>query len=202
MEAMLDLIGNQGTNEAKDCLNSLTDLDKTNLKLAAYFLRAGRVDESSHKESSPDDYNTRSALIYESYARELKINSETIDWTKKLIIDSCKPKKFCKEAFQNEKSTFVYTLLTSVHELDLIRCFDKWKISEIEKSVTSSMENFVLNPKEQVKKLFQFSKDLCKATGVSRVSDGHRGDSKTFADCSVDGEFCWNEASKVKLHSW
>lgn len=191
LEAMFDLIENKGLPQAQQQLNQLTLDEKLNLKLAAYFLRAGRVDESSHKKPPTDDYYTRSALIYEAYAKQLGVDSAQIEWIKKLIIDSCKPMSLCQEVNKNEKSKFAYDLLTTAHELDLVRCFDENKILQNMQGTQKRLAGLITDPDIHVKRLYDFAKTLCEATGCSRKVDNHPGNQPLFALCSTNGDVCW-----------
>ena len=87
LEALFSLVEHRGSAEAQGQLRNLSQSEKLNLSLASYFLRAGRVDESSHKNPPADDYYTRSAMIYEQYAKQMGGNPATIAWTKKLMIN-------------------------------------------------------------------------------------------------------------------
>ena len=202
LEALFDLIEKDGLPNAKTELKKLTAEEKLNLKLAAYFLRAGRVDESSHKDPPADDYYTRSASIYGAYASQLGVKAEVIEWTKKLIIDSCKPMKLCVEANKSDKSRFAYQLLTTVHELDLVRCFDKKHIKTNAKSTEEHLSNLVNNAGKRVTQLYDYSKKLCAATGCSRAVDNYKGNRTLFAKCSLNGDVCLQKIRAVAIPKW
>jgi hypothetical protein len=202
LEAMFDLIEKEGLPQAKQQLNQLTQDEKLNLKLAVYFLRAGRVDESSHKNPPADDYYTRSALIYEAYAKQLGVDPAMIDWTKKLIVDSCKPLAVCQEATKSEKSKFIYDLMTTAHELDLVRCFDKKHIDANMQGTEKRLGGLIVNPNARTPELYDFAKKLCEATGCSRRVDNHPGDKNLFANCSVNGDACWQAVQGAGLPQW
>jgi hypothetical protein len=202
LEALFDLIEKDGLSSAKTEFKKLTVEEKLNLKLAAYFLRAGRVDESSHKDPQPDDYYTRSASIYGAYASQLGVKPEVIEWTKKLIIDSCKPMKLCVEANKSDKSRFAYQLLTIVHELDLVRCFDKKHIKTNAKSTEKQLTTLVNNAGKRVTQLYDYSKKLCAATGCSRAVDNNKGNRKLFAECSLNGDVCLQKIRAEAIPVW
>lgn len=183
------------TGSHKEIALSLTEEEKMHLKLGAFLLRSGRVDESSHLDSNPDDYYTRSAMIYEAYANQLQASKETVAWVKHLIINSCKPKGIRDSDIDaNPKNKFGYDALSAVHELDLIRCFSKWRIEEVNKpSVKEILSAYFPQEKTEPlgEKLFEFSKRLCEATGCYRSYDGHLGNASLFSLCSSNGEKCW-----------
>lgn len=179
----------------KEFVTTLLEEEKIHLILAAYLLRSGRIDESSHIDPSPDDYTTRSAMVYEAYARQFDVSMKTVCWVKNLIINSCKP--MClrdPEIDGNPKSKFAWNCLSTVHNLDLIRCFSKVDIdTRIKKSVQSLLEPYFEDAtSNKVVELFEFSKTLCERTGCSRVYDGHPGNDSLFSDCSQDGKKCWD----------
>ncbi len=203
VEVLFEEMQRNGNDEARGLMNSLTADERLNLKLAAYFLRAGRVDESSHKNHPADDYNTRSAMIYEAYANQLGVKKETIQWIKNLINDSCKPLNICVEANKPGKSRFAYDLLTTAHELDLVRCFGK-----------SHMEHDYMNPNGSTtqrlrqylkgdvvahnRKLFGFAIQLCHVTGsyISYLGKNY-SNVNTFATCSLNGKVCLDVVRRV-----
>jgi len=63
MQLLFSLIQSKGSDGVRDTYQYCSYEERLNLILGAYFLRAGRVDESSHKNPPADDYNTRSACI-------------------------------------------------------------------------------------------------------------------------------------------
>jgi hypothetical protein len=202
IEALFDLIEQEGTEEGRNHLAILTEDEKLNIMMAAFFLRAGRVDESSHKDPLPDDYNTRSALIYEAYAEQLKVDPELREWIRNLIIDSCKPLELCIEANKNSKSLFVYSLLTTAHECDLVRCFDKYTVEKNKWGAIYRMYAYTTDPTSHVEILFDWAIQLCKATGNRIVLIGDYGNSKLFAESSLDGKICWENLQQVKNPDW
>lgn len=183
----------------KNQLEGLTLEERNHLVLAAFLLRAGRIDESSHIDPNPDDYYTRSAMIYEAYANQLKASSQVISWVSMVILDSCKPSCIRNpEIDTTPKYKFAWDCLTLVHNLDLIRCFDK---TDIDGRITTLMNSlitpYVASPQETVNELLKISKQLCSATGCSRTYDWHWGDPTLFAQCSSDGEKCWKRVNEV-----
>lgn len=203
VEALFDLIATEGKEEVKEIFAQLTDQEKINIKLAAFFLRAGRVDESSHYDLQPDDYYTRSAMIYRAYAKQFGLDQEMIEWTQRLIIDSCKPIYLCQEATKNEKSRFVYNVFTTVHELDLVRCFNAKSIIRNVEGTKDRLPELLEKPcNAHVTKLYQFSRDVCAATGARRCVDNYLGNGKLFADCSLDGNLCLEAVRKVEFPLW
>lgn len=202
LEALFNLIERKGKPAAKEELKKLTDYEKLNLRLAAYFLRSGRVDETSHKTPPADDYYTRSSLVYEAYAKQLGVSWGLIQWTKAIIVDSCKPAHQCKEANASTKSQFAYDLLTTVHELDLVRCFTAGRIADTAEKTKNRLSKLIYSHDKNVDVLYEFAKKLCAVTGSSRVVDGYKGNAKLFADCSINGDICWRKVHKTHLPEW
>lgn len=194
MEALIHLF-DKATQER------LSQEETMHLKLAAYLLRSGRIDESSHDESNPDDYYTRSALIYEAYAKQLQVSEETMSWIYHLICNSCKPVGIRDENIDlNPKWKLGWDCLAIVHETDLIRCFSKKKIdTEVKIKTEEHLKNYFSNAKVITEKLFNFSKALCKATGCYRVYDHHPGNKSLFSRCSSNGQECWKRVQKIGL---
>ncbi len=192
----------------KELAESLSEEEKTHLTLAAYLLRSGRIDDSSHMDINPDDYNTRSAMIYEAYAKQFVVSSETVSWVKNLIINSCKSVwARDPEIDGNPKSKFAWDCLTTVHELDLVRCFNKFDIDmRIKLNVQNRMDPYFEEGtvNKVVKKFFEFSKTLCEVTGCARTYDYHPGNASLFLECSQDGRKCWDIVSEQNLEvfSW
>ena len=185
---------------------TLTQEERMHLFLAAYLLRTGRVDESDFRHRHPDDFYTRSALIYEAYARQFSDNEDLIGWVKKLIFNSVKPKGVREaDIDSNPKNRLGFELLSTAHELDLIRCFDKSKIeTETKPSLRERLEALLPETSEEereayLEQLMEFSKGLCAATGCKRAYDGASGDDELFARCSTDGAFCWQQISAVEI---
>jgi hypothetical protein len=208
LEAMFDLVEKKGSVEGKKILNSLTDEEKLNLKLASYFLRAGRVDESTHKETNPDDYYTRSAQIYEAYAKQLGVNPQTIDWIKTQLIDSTKPLNKCgPDINHNPKSRFAYELLKMSHTFDLVRCYDAHHIDTVSRpSCAESLQPYLLSgAKTQIDLLFNYADKLCRATGCSITypMGGYYPTNETlFAKCSHEGDYCWQQVRNQPIPTW
>ncbi|MBA2368530.1 MAG: hypothetical protein H0V82_05855 [Candidatus Protochlamydia sp.] len=202
LEALFDLIEKKGVPAAQKNLKNLSAYEKINLKLAAYFLRAGRVDETSHKTSPADDYYTRSALIYEAYAKQLGVSSALIEWTKAIIVDSCKPIQLCRKANADPKSQFAYDLLTTVHEIDLVRCFAASRIADTAEKTKIRLSKLIHRSEKNGDLLYEFAKTLCAVTGSSRTVDGYKGNAKLFADCSINGNICWRKVHKTPFPEW
>lgn len=206
LEAVLELIEHKGSKEAKAILSALSEEEILNLKLAAYFFRAGRVDESSHTSSNPDDYYTRSAQIYEAYAKQLKVKSEIIEWIKVLLVFSCcKPKdsSSIKEIDANPKNLLFLELLKLVHEFDLVRIykgqFDSYLLEMMKNNLKIWLEDQSLCS-TIVDMLLDFARDLCVATG-SQVMYGKfvRYNYERFAECSQNGDTCFDVVRDVAL---
>ncbi len=209
LDSLFDLIATKGNSAAKQLYKDLSKEEIFNLRLAAYFLRAGRVDESNHLDPPIDDYNTRSALIYENYAKQLGISSQTIDWCKKLIINSCKQSHDRDiEMDIDPKSKFAFVLLSLVYELDLVRCFDTQKmnhaISKIKNQLNylTSHHSFSSLKPNYLNLLIQYAKDLCKATGCKRELDHDQGNRNLFMKCSIEGDYCYKQVTTVPIPKW
>ncbi len=204
IDALFDLLMSKGDANKKSIFNSLTDEEKMNLRLAAYFLRSGRVDESKITEPPADNYNARSALIYESYAKQLGVSSKTIDWTKKLIFYSCKPNR-PKDFDADPKNKLGYTFLSLVHELDLVRCYSPEKMEDPMSKIKKHLGYFISDSVKRnrcMEQLIQYSKDLCQATGCNRVFDNAPGNRNLFMSCSTDGAYCWKAVKGIPIPKW
>lgn len=204
LEALFDLIENKGKPEIKELLNSLSQEEKLNLKLAAYFLRAGRVDESSHKNPPADDFNSRSAQIYDEYAKQLGVSENTRNWIKPIIIDSCKPISICSEEIKsNSRSNLGYQLATIAHELDLVRCFDKNHMIGNMKGTEERLGSLLTEGADTaVKTLYEYANTLCKVTGSKIRASDVEVIPELFAKCSTDGEICWTAVQSAPIPTW
>lgn len=211
LEVLMDLIEKHGSPSAREQLRAFSDSERLNLKLAAYFLRAGRVDESSHQSPPSDDYYTRSALIYEAYATQLGVDTETIQWIKKLIINSCKPLGKRDPTIDSDpKNKLGYELLTLVHELDLVRVFDGHFSRSTLPSIASRLDTLVSgspSDKDRYKhKLVAFAESLCEATGAPIAYHGNgkarHYDKRKFAHFSLDGKACWRQVATARIPKW
>lgn len=194
LEALFSLL----SHNRHPLLKTLTDEQKLNLKLAAYFLRAGRVDESSHKTPPADDYLTRSALIYQAYATKLGVSKEVRDWIFQHIKNSSKPISYTP--FKKKKDIGCHSLLSIVHELDLIRCFGPTLYKKSIKSIESYLNILELYPDTNL--LVGYARRLCEATGSERRYDLAAGNDALFATCSENGAYCWNQVRSVAIPNW
>jgi SidE phosphodiesterase (PDE) domain len=204
VEALFDFITPR-SGRGQSVINSLTPEEKINLKIAAYFLRAGRVDESNHKGGNPDDYYTRSALIYEAYAQQLNVTPSVIAWVKKLIINSCKPRGTRESDIDsNVKNRVGYEILTVAHIMDLVRCFDKNTFDSHDvPSLRARLNYLVQNGGNNVDQFVKYAKDLCRLTGDRLASEGnYRYDLSKFRPCSLDGAHCWSQVQSCALPQW
>ena len=215
LEALFDLIEKKGNKEVQTALNELTGEEKFNLKLGAYFLRVGRVDESDHRTPFPDNYARRSAQIYEQYAKQLGVRSEVIDWVKMLIENSCKAPSHHVSSTKNKLG---YMLLIMVHEIDLVRCYGKkffnTKLSLIRNYLNYFVNNNISSRDKDVlrDKLVTLGQDLCRATGehlaYGRAKEEHLAysreerDRKRFAWNSWNGADCWKTLQKMPIPKW
>lgn len=203
MEAIVDCINKHGNQSSKELLKQYSPEEMLHLKLAAYLMRAGRVDESEHDEANPDNYNERSAQVYEKYARQLTTNDKLITDTRNIIEYSCVPWSKCPKIQGNKKAQLGHSLLASIHELDLLRCYPPEKIDDNNIPATKSRLKHLGITSHQVDNLYEFSKKTLDSTGSFRVYDGKEGNSQLFADCSVDGKKCWQQVSAVPfLSDW
>ncbi len=216
LEGVFDLITKRGSDRGKEVVDSLTQNQILNLKLGQYFLRAGRVDERSW--SGGDDYYTRSALIYEAYAKQLGIPPEEIAWMKEQLLHSCKPIDNCPEDFKTDpKKNFVFHLLVLVHELDLIRVCDPEKFARDEngrkgenfKKIEHHLGSILKETDSSVVyqrscELLDFSADLLRATGVEpyKFDTTPSGDGLLFKECSMGGGHCWSVLREKSFPKW
>jgi|GEM_PF-2938977 len=207
----------EGTEEYKGYMKEFIDdpVQKLNLTLAAYFLRAGRVDESSEARAKgglpSDQLHERSALIYEAYAKQLGIETKLIEWKKKLITNATKPSNiFGEDIKKDKKLIFACQLLTTVHELDLVRCHTQDQVKS-KMGKTENRLNMFLGKssgnEENTIRLYAFAKELCDATGCPRLKDEVSNNNtprneKLFADCSTQGDVCMANVKKVAIPEW
>jgi hypothetical protein len=194
MEALMNLF-DRATKER------LSQEETVHLKLAAYLLRSGRIDESSHDSLTPDNYYTRSAMIYEAYAKQLQVSEETVSWIYHVISNSCKPIGIRdKNIDTNPKWKFGWDCLAVVHETDLIRCFSKKEIdTKVKIKTEEHLKNYFSNAKTITEQLFNYSQKLCEATGCYRIYDDHPGNRSLFFLCSSYGKECWKRVQKIGL---
>jgi len=209
VQELFDLIQYRGTQNARQQLNSLSEEERLNLLLAAFLLRSGRVDESSHKSYNPDPYSIRSALIYQEYARQLGVSEPVIEQTALVIRNACLPKGVRDPQLESDpKAMFGYQMLTLAHELDLVRCFPQEKYDETTKVLIRHQLDYFIsgrfsNSKDLIlDQMLEFSKSAVEATGYTRRYDDHPGDLPLFAQCSTNGDFCFERLQSIQLPSW
>lgn len=206
LEVLFELVTQHGSEKIKKEFMQLSNEEKINLKLAAYFLRSGRIAEGSH--TNGDDFCTRSALIYEAYAKQLKVSPNIIEWIKVLMINSVKPKlvvnavqpkwyRVAKEIDEIPKNLMCHELLAAAHELDLFRCFEKERFEKnCVNNLKTNLGNLLEKSDEQISKYLDklqvFSIKLLDATGCKIIYRGqkhyHR---ELFQKCSEEGDHCW-----------
>jgi hypothetical protein len=107
-----------------------------------------------------------------------------------------------QEVNTNPKSRFCYDLLTTTHEVDLVRVYPHDKIMSNSKETAKRLEWLVEDSQAYTKKLYDYAKILCEATGCYRVVDNHPGNDKLFAKCSTSGKFCWQKVQNAPLPKW
>jgi len=210
VEMLTQLFREHGSEATKKTLSEFTFQELSNLMLAAYFMRAGRVDESNFSShSKPDNYYTRSAEIYEAYAIQLQnVPSQTIEWMKLLLVNSSQPKGIRSSKIdENPKSLLAHEILTMAHELDLVRCFSKGYFQSTENSIKGALPHLIrsdIDPNYQntvFKMLIHYGITLCKVTG-SRITYSREDESPIFADFSLNGYQCWEAVQATPFPSW
>tara|TARA_A100001015_G_scaffold313779_1_gene421803 strand:- start:462 stop:806 length:345 start_codon:yes stop_codon:yes gene_type:complete len=92
---LLEYIINQLSPKKSETFKQFSSEEQFVLKCGAIFLRAGRIDETSHQ--SGDDWYARSLRIFSEYMTQLGIKEATIQWMKPIMCESCKP----ESAFKN-----------------------------------------------------------------------------------------------------
>lgn len=207
LEAVMDLMETNGSKEVRELWHNVSEEEIINLKLAAYLYRAGRVDETNFRHSKPDDYQTRSALIYEAYAKELQVSPEVVAWTKLLLVNSGKPIGARSEVDIDRipKNLLCHNILWAMHELDIMRCstdYDKI-LAHIREIIFSLIENRYETVSFTIQ-LLNFAEKLCHSTGSEIVYElfEDEGNLDLFHDCSVDGAYCWKILKDWALPSW
>jgi|GEM_PF-2014883 len=202
-EALLGGIKAYGTTGAKSIVNNLSKEEVLSLKMAAFFLRAGRVDEaSSMTGGAPDVYKERSAQLFELYARQTNLPKAVIDWTIKLISDSGLPDHVPKKYIDTNdvKSVMMFDLLSQTHNLDLYRCFGSTLMHGIEVTVDSTLQKYMEKTGDCINflgNLKLYAKDLITATGAT--PDGELSyENKDYYECSNNVNLCFERVNFVK----
>ena len=205
LESLFDFIEKKGSEEAKKELFHLSESQRLNLKLCTYLMRSGRVDESQSK-GSLDNHYLRAALIYDEYAKQLKLSEEDRQWGKNIIANACLPKELVDKEFISEpKNYFAYILLSTVHDLDLVRCFSGSYFDENVKPLIQERMSFMSaqDPLDlNFELLIDFAKKLCGATGSPIYYDRIEMQKNLFAECSIEGDVCWEKVQSVALPQW
>jgi nicotinic acid mononucleotide adenylyltransferase len=202
LEVLLDLTKNYGRKEAKDFCQRLTDEEIVNLKLATFFLRAGRLDESGPE--SPDPKRLRSFELYQHYATCLGVNPKLIEETQSLILDSCTPNN--KLDYKNKEpwnpKAFLQTLLTLAHEIDLVRCFPNFE-TITKPNLVENLSGWVLDPKTNAesvaKDLQDFGIEANQFVGQQVQVTKKPYDLLRFYVHSTYGEYCRYRLEKLKF---
>lgn len=203
LEVLFDLIKKNGRPEAKDFCQKLTEKDLVNLKLATFFLRSGRVDESSgHK--TRDQMKLRSFELYQHYARAMGINPEVIEETKDLILHSCNPNNkldYKDRSLWNPKA-FLQTLFTLAHEIDLVRCFPNFE-QRTKPSLVENLSGWVLDAKTDAEivasRLQEIGIEANTLVGQQVAVESKPYDRQRFFVHSTFGEYCRYRLSKLEF---
>lgn len=198
VEILFDLFAN---GPMKKWAELYSEEEKMHLKLSAYLIRSGRVDESSHTNARPDDYYLRSAAIYGTYAKQLNTPIEIIGLFQRLIYSATKPLEITDLRITlHPKWNLAWTCLSVAHDLDLLRCTPKEEFrEEVIGRITSNLAPYLdeeISEKTE-KSLIQFSKNLILATGNSMRHDEKGADQKLFHECSSHGSKCWTIVKNV-----
>jgi len=200
LEVLLDFISKNGRQEAKTFCQKLTEKDLVNLKLATFFLRAGRLDESG--PSSSDPKRLRSFELYQHYASAMGITSQVIEETKDLILDSCTPNgrlQYKDRSLWSPKA-FLQTLLTLAHEIDLVRCFPNFE-RRTKPSLVENLSGWVLDAKTDAEvvaaSLHKFGIEANTLVGQQVAVEKKDYDLPRFFVHSTYGEYCRYRLSKL-----
>jgi len=198
-EAILAGIKQYGNVDAKKIIKNLSKDETFSLKMAVFFKRAGRVDESGNGFTNPDEYKKRSAQIFKLYAQQTNLPKDLIEWAIKLIEDSCIPSELRKHNLIDKKSLMMLDLLSETHNLDLYRCRFPEQMIETENNFDISMHKYMNeNSGVFLKKIKTYAQNLIIATGAT--ADGKWSyKSKLYVDCSNDVIFCFDCVDKISL---
>jgi hypothetical protein len=203
LETLIDLCEKSEIDlcEKSDGKITFTQDEKLNLKLAAYFIRAGRVDESSHNSSNPDNnISKRSAQLYSAYAKQLNVDPDIIEWVKLIMMNALKPRNQTEGIEDDSKERMALDLLNSSHELDLVRCKKKTDHDENIKKIKTRLESYGID-KNNVDNLHGYSIELCKATGNKIQYTDNKGDNSLFGPLSLSGKLCREKLQEIKFSS-
>jgi nicotinic acid mononucleotide adenylyltransferase len=202
LEILLDLTAKYGRQEAKAFCQKLTEKDLVNLKLATFFLRAGRLDESG--PSSSDPKRLRSFELYQHYASAMGITPQVIEETKDLILDSCTPNgrlQYKDRSLWNPKA-FLQTLITLAHEVDLVRCFPDFE-QRTKPSLVENLSGWVLDAKTDANivaaSLQKFGIEANTLVGQQVAVESKPYDRQRFFVHSTYGEYCRYRLSKLEF---
>lgn len=203
LEVLLDFISKNGRQEAKTFCEKLTEEQQVNLRLAAFFLRAGRADESSGPETR-DQMKLRSFELYQHYASGMGINPQIIEDTRDLILHSCNPNKMLeyKDKSHWNPKAFLQTLLTLAHEIDLVRCFPNFE-QRTKPSLVENLSGWVLDAKTDAEivaaSLQKFGIDANTLVGQQVAVNKNPYDLPRFFVHSTYGEYCRYRLSKLEF---
>jgi hypothetical protein len=203
LEVLLDLIPKIGRPEAKTFCQSLTEKQMVNFKLATFFLRAGRVDESSGPKTR-DQMKLRSFELYQHYASGMGIDQKIIDETKDLILHSCNPNSMLdyKDRSQWNPKAFLQTLLTLAHEIDLVRCFPNFE-QRTKPSLVENLSGWVLDAKTNAEivasRLQEIGIEANTLVGQQVQVSKKPYDLPRFYVHSTYGEYCRYRLSKLEF---
>ncbi len=211
LETLLDCLDAHGSRSVKKILKGLAPSEKLLLKLGAYSLRIGRVDETDTHTKHPDTngWKARSAQIFQLYAKQLPAAiapTAQVDWVAYLMSVACNPVEFLPKIItENPKSNFGVQLLACVHELDLYRCYNKAGMGKpIEKVKTFLSAK--IEDKEKATDFYplleKYALDLMQATGCSITYRGQGYRLAEFGANSLDAKYCWQTTGGVKKPDW
>ena len=197
---------------------------KQQLMLAAYFIRAGRVDESGDK-SENRAILTRSAEIYGKYASQMGVDKKTIDLMKVIIRNSTVSnktrydhkdgvrtalKKILPHKELDDKTEMAISfsqILQTAHIMDLTRDYGIGSHQGGINPDTAGNGNIHIETlfsknrdSKKVKQLLNFAVKAQNATGDHGATKKHRNRfSSEFAACSKSGNYCWNILSSTNF---
>jgi SidE phosphodiesterase (PDE) domain len=208
-DQICELIENKGTHDAQ---TRLRNLNKENLKLAVYLLRAGRENEGHGRNAQTDtNHKVRSAQIYEAYAEQLGIDAKTIEMTKNVIAQSAAPWEFVPDDLKKDPEfAFLYSIVSTAHELDLVRCYPPSKLDAkggSNEHIEGHLGYLLGQPNTTACKdrLVNFAKEACIATGESIHEEAGKPsrDRRVFVSCSNKAKNCYKAIqTNVQAPDW
>lgn len=193
------LIIEKGSPESKKVLEQISS-KREELKLAAYMMRSGRVNEAPLKV---DNYYDRSALLFKACADQLDITPENVDWAAQMIQESARNPE--RNFSRRLEDIFTRSLLSIAHECDLVRCYDERNMKRemgLIKTLLSPLLDRGIDTEATIAKLINYGIELCALTGNKLTYPEFIEYQHHFIQCSENHDFCESKLAKAKPPIW